>query len=97
MTINPMIMKPTTTTLKQFNAEPADWAKMPLVITVKEMAQVLGIGRRKAYELVEEPGFPRVKLGGIYRVNTDGLRQYLESPGTYGMESHKKIHGGISQ
>ena len=92
MTINPM-----TTTLKQFNAAPADWAQMPIVITVKEMAQVLGIGRRKAYELVEEPGFPMVKLGGMYRVNTDGLRQYLESPGNNGMESAHKTHGGISQ
>lgn len=68
------------TTVKQYNATPADWAQMPLVLTVKEMARVLGIGQRKAYELVEEPGFPIVKLGGIYRVNTDGLRQYLEAP-----------------
>jgi len=62
--------------VKQYNATPADWAQMPLVLTVKEMARVLGIGQRKAYELVEEPGFPIVKLGGCYRVNTAGLDVY---------------------
>ena len=80
-----------TTTMKQYSATPADWAPMPLVLTVKEMARILGIGQRKAYELVEEPGFPIVKLGGCYRVNTAGLRQYLEAPANLVNENNKNI------
>ena len=79
-----------TTTGKQFSAAHAEWTQMPLVLTVKEMARVLGIGYRKAYELVEEPGFPIVKLGGCYRVNTAGLRQYLEAPVT---TKHNEMRG----
>ena len=74
MTMNSM------TTEKQYNATLADWARMPIVLTVKEMARVLGIGRRKAYELIDEPGFPCIKLGGNYKINTEKLRQYLETP-----------------
>ena len=60
------------------------------------MARVLGIGRRKAYELINEPGFPRVKLGGIYKVNTGGLRRYLEEPADYEQGTNEKTYGGRS-
>ena len=68
----------TKTTMSQYNAAFADWAQMPVVLTVKEMARILGIGRRKAYELINEPGFPRVKLGSSYKVYREGLRSYIE-------------------
>ena len=67
------------TTMGQYNATLADWSQMPVVITVNEMAKILGIGRRKAYELLNEPGFPRIKLGSSYKVYRDGLRQYMEN------------------
>ena len=95
MTNNPMTNAPMTT-MKQYNAATADWAQMPLVLSVNEMARVLGIGRRKAYELINEPGFPRVKLGGIYKVNTGGLRRYLEEPADYEQGTNEKTYGGRS-
>ena len=34
-----------------------------LTVTVPEMAQMLGIGRIKAYELANIKGFPAIRLG----------------------------------
>ena len=84
----------TMTTMNQYNAAFADWAQMPVVLTVKEMARVLGIGRRKAYELINEPGFPCVKLGGSYKVYTEGLRHYLETPINMGQVTKNEKYGG---
>ena len=80
--------------MKQYNATLADWARMPLVLSVKEMARVLGIGRRKAYQLLADPGFPSIKLGGNYKINTEGLRNYLETPVNIKQVTNNKKYGG---
>ena len=69
----------TTSTMKQCNSTPFDWTAMPVVLTVEEMRAVLGIGESKAYRLMAEPGFPKVKIGNMYKVYRDGLRRYLEN------------------
>ena len=69
----------TTTTMKKSNSTPFDWAAMPVVLTVEELRTVLGIGVSKAYRLMAEPGFPKVKIGSKYKVYRDGLRRYLEN------------------
>lgn len=51
----------------------------PIVLTVKEVMEILGIGKRKAYELMDQPGFPCVKIGEkLKRVNRDAFFRWLE-------------------
>lgn len=48
-----------------------------LTISVPEMAQRLGIGRNKAYDLVKQRDFPAVKIGGNYFVIAEKLPDWL--------------------
>ena len=46
--------------------------------TVQEVAQYLGIGRNKAYELVQEKRFPILKIGKQIKVPIKPLERWLE-------------------
>lgn len=48
-----------------------------LCYSVQEMASVLGIGRNKAYELVNQKGFPALKLDGRIIIPVDALNRWL--------------------
>lgn len=45
-----------------------------LTVTVPEMAEMLGIGRIKAYELANIKGFPAIRLGKRIVVPVDQLK-----------------------
>jgi DNA binding domain, excisionase family len=47
-------------------------------MTVKEMAQYLGIGYNKAYDLVRKGGLPALKIGRQYRIPKAALDQWIE-------------------
>lgn len=49
-----------------------------LTVTVPEMAEMLGIGRIKAYELANIKGFPAISLGKRIVVPVDQLKKWLE-------------------
>ncbi len=51
----------------------------PLVLTVKEIMEILGIGRRVAYELMDQKDFPTVRIGEkLKRVNRDQFFTWLD-------------------
>jgi predicted DNA-binding transcriptional regulator AlpA len=51
----------------------------PLVLSVKEIQEILGIGRRQAYDLMDQPGFPCIKLGPkTKRVNRDAFFDWMD-------------------
>ena len=54
---------------------------MPLVpmMTRAEMAEFLGIGDAYSYRLMQQPGFPAVKLGNSYRIFRDELIDWLKA------------------
>lgn len=53
--------------------------QLPLVLNVEEMAQVLGISRKLAYQLVHRDGFPAVRVGEKRLViPRDRLIQWLD-------------------
>lgn len=53
----------------------------PEVMTVKQLAKFLQIGRGKAYELTKLPGFPAVYLGKRgTRIPKQLLLRWLEKP-----------------
>lgn len=48
-----------------------------LTMTVKEMAQALGVSLPVAYDLVNKKGFPAFRLGRKILVRADGLNDWI--------------------
>ena len=57
-----------------------DFDGLPLLITVKKAAEVLGISRASAYRYVEQGHLPVKKLGGRIYIVRDRLRELVEAP-----------------
>jgi excisionase family DNA binding protein len=55
-----------------------NWDEVPLLLSVKDVANILGIGQATAYSLVNSGTLPRVKIGKNYKVSKGLLRQWLE-------------------
>ena len=49
------------------------------MMTVAEVAELLGFGQNFVYRLVNKPGFPAVKVGNSYRIFREGLMEWLEA------------------
>jgi len=50
----------------------------PILLTAKDVAEILGITHRHAYEVMEEKGFPLVRIGRLKRVHRDLFFKWLE-------------------
>ena len=48
------------------------------LLTVKELASTLNMGRDKAYALMHAKGFPSIKIGGRYYVSSSALERWIE-------------------
>lgn len=53
----------------------------PIVLTVKEVMEILGIGKRIAYELFDQTDFPTVRIGKLKRVNRDAFFNWIDQQG----------------
>ena len=47
------------------------------ILTVKELSEVLKIGRDKAYALIKSNGFPSMCIGNRYIVTESALKEWL--------------------
>ncbi len=47
------------------------------VLTTKDLAVKLRIGRDKAYSLIKSPSFPSIKIGNRYIVTEQALADWL--------------------
>lgn len=52
-----------------------NYMDLPLMLSVPEVGEVLGISRAGAYELVRSKGFPKVKIGNRIVVPKDRFIQ----------------------
>ena len=52
---------------------------LPLMLSVPEVASVLGISRAGAYELVKEKGFPSLIIGSRILVPRDKLVAWIDA------------------
>lgn len=52
---------------------------MRLLYRVKEVAEMLGVGRSKAYELVRTGEIPAVRVGSSLRVRGEDVLAYVEN------------------
>ena len=50
---------------------------LPLMLSVPEMAAVLGISRAGAYELARSEGFPALRIGTRIVIPKDELREWI--------------------
>ena len=55
-----------------------NYTDLPLMLSVPEVGEVLGISRAGAYELVRSKGFPKVKIGNRIVIPKDKFIQWIE-------------------
>ena len=51
---------------------------LPLFLNARMVAQVLGVSISTAYELLNDPGFPTLRVGSRMVVPRDAFRQWAE-------------------
>ena len=49
------------------------------ILTVKDLCEILGIGKNTAYNLLKSGEIKSVKIGKIYKIPKDYLINYLKS------------------
>lgn len=49
-----------------------------LTVTVEEMAEIVGVSRPTAYDLIHKEGFPTVRIGRRIVIPLDSLKRWLE-------------------
>lgn len=59
-------------------------SELPLVLTPKNVADLLSVSRNTAYSLFHTEGFPSIKVGKQYRISRDRFFVWLN-------EADKKI------
>ena len=58
--------------------------ELPMFLSIKELAALLGISRSSAYELAAEEGFPKLKLvPGRVIIPRDKLFEWLDEQTNY--------------
>ena len=57
---------------------------LPLMLSVIEVAGLLGISRSSAYELVQTPGFPVIRIGSRIIVPRDKLIAWIDEKSSGG-------------
>ncbi|MFC0417722.1 helix-turn-helix domain-containing protein [Cytobacillus solani] len=52
--------------------------ELPEVLTPKHIQEILGIGRRTTYEMMENPPFHVAKVGKLYKVSKKTFFNWLD-------------------
>ena len=55
-----------------------DYNELPLMLSVPEVANVLGISRAGAYELVRSDSFPKIRIGNRIVVPRDKFIAWID-------------------
>ncbi len=53
-------------------------ATQRLLLRIPEVAEVLGLGRTKIYELIAAGAFPTIRVGRAVRVSVTALQKWVE-------------------
>ena len=53
--------------------------QLPLALSADDVAQVLGLSRANAYELMHSEGFPTLKIGKRMTVPKDKLIEWIQT------------------
>lgn len=55
-----------------------NYDELPLMLSVKELATVLGVSRTSAYELTKTKGFPSIKIGSRVVITKEKLIEWID-------------------
>lgn len=50
----------------------------PIVLTAVEISQILGVSKRVAYEIMDMPGFPLIRIRRSKRANREDFFHWLD-------------------
>ncbi|MBV9690203.1 MAG: helix-turn-helix domain-containing protein [Ktedonobacteraceae bacterium] len=50
----------------------------PLLLTIPQVMQCMGLGRNKVYDLIQKEGLPVLRFGRAVRVSYTALQRWLE-------------------
>ena len=68
-----------TRSKKNTAGKPTTATQLSPMMTVAEVAELLGFGQNFVYRLGSKPGFPAVKVGNSYRIFREGLMEWLDA------------------
>ena len=52
-------------------------SSFPTVLTVKDIQEILSIGRKQSYDLIHSQQFKTLKIGGSYRIPAKNFFDWL--------------------
>jgi excisionase family DNA binding protein len=58
-------------------SNPAEAMPLSTLLTIPQVAAVLGLGRKKVYQLIYFEGLPIMKFGRAVRINPTSLKQWI--------------------
>jgi excisionase family DNA binding protein len=53
-------------------------AVQPLLLTIPQVMQCMGLGRNKVYDLIKKEGLPVLRFGRAVRISQKALQEWLE-------------------
>lgn len=53
---------------------------LPLVLSIEDVAKILGVGRNTAYNLIHSGQLKHIRIGRQIRVPRNALLEYLDIP-----------------
>jgi excisionase family DNA binding protein len=51
---------------------------LPLILKVEQIAEIMGVSKRRAYEIMDLKSFPLMRIGRSKRVSREAFFQWLE-------------------
>ena len=61
------------------------------ILTPKEISKILKISMDKTYELIQSPGFPKLKIGRQYRIPKEEFDKWVKSVTTQNICQNQEI------
>ena len=54
-----------------------NYDELPLLLNTTQLANLLGVSHSSVYELIQEPGFPSLRIGKRIVIPKEELRQWI--------------------
>jgi len=62
----------------------------PVLLTIPEVMHILGLGRTKIYQLIDQEGLPVLRFGRAVRVSSTSLQEWIKQ-----REAHMEYNEAI--
>ena len=54
------------------------WENVPIMLSVKQVAEVLGVSRACVYTMLKEDKLPKIQVGKTHKISKEALRRWIE-------------------